>query len=120
MPFWGFDKQPWSPRGQAEWREQSPIAHVHKASTLTLILCNTGDLRVPITESYKLYHSLDDTGVPVKFVAVLFAETFCPFMREFSPLSPIIAQNSSSNLLGIRLVSFAGVAEEATAVMIDV
>jgi dipeptidyl aminopeptidase/acylaminoacyl peptidase len=66
---WGFDKQPWSPEGQAQWREQSPIAHLHKATTPTLILCNTGDLRVPITESYKLFHVLRDQDTPVEFIA---------------------------------------------------
>jgi len=65
----GFDKTPWSPDGQAEWRAQSPLAYAYKATAPTLILCNTGDLRVPITESYKLYHALDDHGVPVQFVA---------------------------------------------------
>jgi dipeptidyl aminopeptidase/acylaminoacyl peptidase len=65
----GFDKHPWSPEGQAEWREQSPIAYAFRATTPTLILCNTGDLRVPITQSYKLYHALDEHGVPVQFVA---------------------------------------------------
>jgi dipeptidyl aminopeptidase/acylaminoacyl peptidase len=65
---WGFDSPPWSPEAQAAWREQSPIAHVHRASTPTLILCNTGDLRVPITESYKLFHALRDHDVPVQFV----------------------------------------------------
>jgi dipeptidyl aminopeptidase/acylaminoacyl peptidase len=66
---WGFDKQPWTPEGQAEWREQSPIAYLYRATTPTLILCNTGDLRVPITESYKLFHVLRDVGTPVEFIA---------------------------------------------------
>jgi len=66
---WGFPTSPWSPAGQRFWREQSPIAHLHRAETPTLILCNTGDLRVPITESYKLYHALDDHDVPVEFIA---------------------------------------------------
>ena len=65
----GFNNLPWSPEAQAEWREQSPIAHVYRATTPTLIMCNTGDLRVPITESYKLYHALNDHDVPVEFVA---------------------------------------------------
>ena len=65
----GFDNLPWSPEGQLEWREQSPIAHLYRATTPTLIMCNTGDLRVPITESYKLYHALSDHDVPVEFVA---------------------------------------------------
>lgn len=66
---WGFDGPPWSVAGQKSWRQQSPIAHLHKAKTPTLILCDTGDLRVPIVESYKLYHALDDAGTPVEFVA---------------------------------------------------
>jgi len=66
---WGFDTPPWSPEAQEQWRAQAPIAHVHRASTPTLILCNTGDLRVPITESYKLFHALRDGDVPVEFIA---------------------------------------------------
>jgi dipeptidyl aminopeptidase/acylaminoacyl peptidase len=65
----GFDHLPWSPEAQAAWRNQSPIAHIYRATTPTLILCNTGDRRVPITESYKLYHALKDHDVPVQFVA---------------------------------------------------
>ena len=57
-------------------REQSPIAKLHRAKTPTLILCDTGDLRVPITESYKLYHVLDDAGIPVEFVAYPVAGHF--------------------------------------------
>jgi hypothetical protein len=42
----------------------------------------------------------------VAFVALLSAETFWTFVREFSPLSPFISQNSSSTLS-----VFSGVAE---------
>ena len=66
---WGFNELPWSDKGQKAWHEQSPIAQLHRATAPTLILCDTGDLRVPITESYKLYHVLDDVGTPVEFVA---------------------------------------------------
>jgi dipeptidyl aminopeptidase/acylaminoacyl peptidase len=34
-----------------------------------LILATTGDARVPVVQSYKLYRALLDFGVPVKFVA---------------------------------------------------
>jgi acetyl esterase/lipase len=37
--------------------------------TLTLILSDTGDFRVTITQSYQLFHALKDNGVPVKFFA---------------------------------------------------
>jgi dipeptidyl aminopeptidase/acylaminoacyl peptidase len=37
--------------------------------TPTLILHDTGDARVTITQSYALFHALKDNGVPVKFFA---------------------------------------------------
>ena len=49
------------------WR-QSPIAYAHQIRTPTLIVANTGDERVPVGQSYKLYHALEDNGVEVKFV----------------------------------------------------
>jgi len=35
----------------------------------TLILSDVGDFRVPITESYKLFHGLKDNGVVTQFFA---------------------------------------------------
>ena len=35
----------------------------------TLVLHDTGDQRVPITESFILYHILRDNGVKTKFIA---------------------------------------------------
>lgn len=49
--------------------EQSPIAYASQIKTPTLILCDTGDFRVPITQSYELYHALKENGVSVKFFA---------------------------------------------------
>jgi dipeptidyl aminopeptidase/acylaminoacyl peptidase len=51
------------------YREQSPITHIGKARTPTLVLSTTGDLRVPVTQSYRLYHALKDNGVETRFVA---------------------------------------------------
>lgn len=51
------------------YRDQSPITSAAAIKTPTLILCDTGDARVPITQSYQMYHALKDNGVPVKFVA---------------------------------------------------
>ena len=50
---------------------------------------------------------------------MLSADRFWTFMREFSPLSSFIAQNSGSNLLGLHPVSSAGVAATATDAMIE-
>ncbi len=51
------------------WRKHSPIAYYKNIRTPTLIFCNVYDVRVPIVESYEMYHALRDNGVPVKFYA---------------------------------------------------
>lgn len=35
----------------------------------TLVLCDTGDQRVPITQSFMLYHAMRDNGVKTQFIA---------------------------------------------------
>lgn len=50
-------------------REQSPITYAGKIKAPTLILANTGDYRVPITQSYKLFHALRAAGVTTRFIA---------------------------------------------------
>src|SRR5262249_51760438 len=42
------------------WRKHSPITYVTQIQTPTLILCNVYDVRVPVVESYELYHALRD------------------------------------------------------------
>lgn len=49
--------------------EQSPITYASKIKTPTLIMSDTGDVRVPITQSYQMYYALKDNDVPVKFIA---------------------------------------------------
>ncbi len=49
--------------------EQSPITYAEKIKTPTLILSDTGDYRVPVTQSYRLYHELKDRGVTTQFFA---------------------------------------------------
>jgi dipeptidyl aminopeptidase/acylaminoacyl peptidase len=51
------------------YREQSPITYAKNIKVPVLIMSDTGDYRVPITESYQMYHALKDNGVPVKFIA---------------------------------------------------
>jgi dipeptidyl aminopeptidase/acylaminoacyl peptidase len=57
------------PRRMQAFAEQSPMTYIPKANTPTLILALTGDYRVPVTQSYRLYHALRDNGVEVKFFA---------------------------------------------------
>ena len=63
--------------------KMSPFMYADKIKTPTLILSDTADARVPITQSYQLYHALKDNGVTVKFVAYRFPDTFpeTPYVR---------------------------------------
>jgi dipeptidyl aminopeptidase/acylaminoacyl peptidase len=62
---WG---SPYAADNIKRYIEQSPITYASKIKTPTLILSDTGDVRVPITQSYEMYHALIDNGVPVKFI----------------------------------------------------
>jgi len=64
--LWG---SPYTGDNQKKYVDQSPITYAAKIKTPTLILSDTGDVRVPITESYQMYHALKDNGVTVKFIA---------------------------------------------------
>lgn len=57
------------PKRMQAFIDQSPITYAPKIKAPTLVLCLTGDYRVPITQSYKLYHALRDNNVPTKFIA---------------------------------------------------
>jgi dipeptidyl aminopeptidase/acylaminoacyl peptidase len=60
---------PWKKEYAKAYEEQSPITYAGAITTPTLILHDTGDPRVPITNSYEMYHALKDRGVTVKFIA---------------------------------------------------
>ena len=60
---------PWVGDHMAACREQSSITYWKRMRTPTLIFSNTGDVRVPITQSYAVFHALTDNHVPVKFIA---------------------------------------------------
>jgi dipeptidyl aminopeptidase/acylaminoacyl peptidase len=64
-----FQGAPYVKGNMKAYVEQSPITYAGQITTPTLILCDTGDFRVPITESYELYHALKDNGVEVHFFA---------------------------------------------------
>lgn len=49
--------------------EQSPITYAAHIKAPTLILSDTGDFRVTVTQSYELFHALKDNGVQVRFFA---------------------------------------------------
>jgi dipeptidyl aminopeptidase/acylaminoacyl peptidase len=61
---------PYLPGGwEANWR-QSPAASQTKITAPTLILCDTGDFRVPIPQSFSLFRALEDNHVETEFYAI--------------------------------------------------
>jgi dipeptidyl aminopeptidase/acylaminoacyl peptidase len=56
--------------GMAVNRRQSPSSAMTKIRAATLIMCNTGDFRVPITQSFGLYRALKDNHVTTEFYAI--------------------------------------------------
>ncbi len=65
----GLGGSPWRNDNAMNYWKQSPMAYAHQIKTPTLILSTTGDPRVTVTQSYKLYHALKDNGTPVQFIA---------------------------------------------------
>lgn len=51
-------------------RRQSPASSATKIKAPTLIMCDTGDFRVPITQSFGLYRALKDNHVTAEFYAI--------------------------------------------------
>jgi dipeptidyl aminopeptidase/acylaminoacyl peptidase len=56
--------------------DQSPISSAWNVTTPTLILSDVNDARVPITQSYKMFHALKDRGTTVEFWAYPVAGHF--------------------------------------------
>ncbi len=63
----GYQKgAPW--QNPDSYRQQSPITHVDKVKTPTLLYHGDEDRRVPLEQSQQLYVSLRERGVPTEFV----------------------------------------------------
>jgi dipeptidyl aminopeptidase/acylaminoacyl peptidase len=69
MRAWTMGGSPFVGDNMKRYIEQSPLTYAQNIKTPTLILSDTGDYRVPITQSYEMYHALRDNGVTVKFIA---------------------------------------------------
>jgi dipeptidyl aminopeptidase/acylaminoacyl peptidase len=60
---------PWVGDNWKIYRDDSPITYAAQIKTPTLILCDVGDFRVPIVQSFEMYHALKDNGVTTQFFA---------------------------------------------------
>jgi dipeptidyl aminopeptidase/acylaminoacyl peptidase len=65
----GFGGSPYVGANMRAYVEQSPITYADRITAPTLILSDVGDYRVPVTQSYRLYHELKDRGVTTQFFA---------------------------------------------------
>ena len=74
----GLGGSPWLNDNAENYWRQSPMAYAHQIRTPTLILSTTGDERVTVSQSYKLYHALKDNGVEVSFIAYPVGGHFPP------------------------------------------
>lgn len=59
---------PWVGDNMKKYIAQSPITEAKNIKAPTLIMANNADPRVPVTQSYKLYHTLTDNGTLTKFI----------------------------------------------------
>ncbi len=66
---YSFNGSPFVGDNLKDYIAQSPITYASHIKTPTLILHDTGDARVTISQSYALFHALKDNGVAVKFFA---------------------------------------------------
>jgi dipeptidyl aminopeptidase/acylaminoacyl peptidase len=63
---WG---SPYKGENLKKYIDQSPITYAKTITTPTLIMSDTGDVRVPVVQSYQLFRALRDNDVPTKFIA---------------------------------------------------
>lgn len=69
MYGYAFGGSPWTNDNALNYWRQSVMPYFARIRTPTLILANTGDIRVPVTNAYHHYRALKDNQVPVKFIA---------------------------------------------------
>lgn len=65
-----FNVLPYTPAGRAAYAAESPITFATHVKTPTLVLSDTRDQRVPVSQAYTFYHALRDRGATVKFMAI--------------------------------------------------
>lgn len=87
-----FGGSPWVGDNWKIYRDESPITYAAQIKTPTLIICDVGDFRVPITQSFEMYHALKDNGVTTQFFAYPVAGHF--------PGDPIHRQDVMTRWIG--------------------
>lgn len=65
-----FKGSPYVGDNLRDYIAQSPITYAAQTRCPVLIISDTGDVRVPIAQSYEMYHALHDNHIPVRFVGI--------------------------------------------------
>ncbi len=69
IDYYSMGGSPWVGDNWKIYRDESPITYAAQIRTPTLIMCDVGDFRVAIPQSFEMYHALKDNGVTTKFIA---------------------------------------------------
>ncbi len=65
-----FHGSPYVGDNMSDYRAQSPITYAAATRCPVLVISDVGDVRVPIAQSYEMFHALRDNHVPVQFVGI--------------------------------------------------
>ena len=69
FPHWEFKGWPWeSAETKARWQAQSPSSAIAKMTKPMLVVHGELDYRVPVTEAFQLYNTLQVRGVPSRLL----------------------------------------------------
>jgi dipeptidyl aminopeptidase/acylaminoacyl peptidase len=66
----GFKGSPYVGNNLRDYVAQSPITYAAQTRCPVLVISDTGDVRVPIAQSYEMFHALHDNHIPVRFVGI--------------------------------------------------
>jgi len=65
-----FKGPPYIGSNLRDYLAQSPITYAAQTTCPVLIISDMGDVRVPVAQSFEMYHALRDSHVPVRFVGI--------------------------------------------------
>ncbi len=65
-----FRGSPYVGSNMRDYAAQSPITYAAQTRCPVLVISDVGDVRVPISQSFEMYHALADNHVPVRFVGI--------------------------------------------------
>ncbi len=65
-----FKGSPYVGDNMRDYIAQSPITYAAQTRCPVLVISDVGDVRVPISQSFEMYHALADNHVPVRFVGI--------------------------------------------------